>query len=133
MAEQTGQALPPIPSAEDVIKGNSQIVIPNGQEPVLGPSSKDMMIGAGALLVLVIIFFFIRISFVNYLIGPSMKRSPNNAGLAGWGLLGGLTFASAIGCAALVSKTYLTLPVIIALSVLSLISFVTALVVAGKK
>jgi hypothetical protein len=134
MAEQSGQALPPIPSSPDAPKlGSSQIQIPNGGELVLGPSSKDMMIGGGALLVLTIVFFFIRISFVNYLIGPSMKRSPNNAGMAGWGLFGGLFFGAALGCAALVSKTYMTLPLIIAMSVLSLICFVITFVVASKK
>jgi hypothetical protein len=136
MAEQTvpAPALPPINSSPDKTQtGSSQIQTPDNNETLVGPSSKDIMIGAGALLVLTIVFFFIRMSFVNYLIGPSMKRSPNNAGMAGWGLFGGLFFGSALGCAALVSKTYMTLPLIIVLSVLSLICFVIALVVASKK
>lgn len=134
MAEQTGSALPPITSSPEAPKpGNSQIIIPNGTDIIVGPTSKDMMIGGGALLVLTIVFFFIRMSFVNYLIGPSMKRSPNNAGMAGWGLFGGLFFGSALGCAALVSKTYMTMPLIIALSVLSLICFVITFVVSSKK
>jgi hypothetical protein len=132
MADQTKSALPPIPSASDALKTDNRQEVASGPDE-LGPTSKDMMIGAGALLVLAILFFFIRISFVNYLIGPSMKRSPNNAGMAGWGLFGGLFFGSALGCAALVSKTYLTMPLIIALSVLSLICFVIAIVVAAKK
>ena len=133
MAEEKVPALPPIPSSDAPKPGNSQVQVPDDGGPVTGPTSKDMMMGAGALLVLAIVIFFIRISFVNYLIGPSMKRSPNNAGLAGWGLFGGLFFGAALGCAALVSKTYMTLPLIIVLSVLSLICFVIALVVASKK
>ncbi len=134
MADQNSPALPPISSPETPQQGSSQIQqIPTGPEIVVGPTSKDIMIGGGALLVLAIVFFFIRISFVNYLTGSSMKRSPNNAGMAGWGLFGGLFFGGAIGCTALVSKTYMTMPLIIALSVLSLICFVIAFVVASKK
>jgi len=134
MANETVPALPPITSTpEKPQQGSSQTQIPTGSEIVVGPTSKDVMIGAGALLVLTIVFFFIRMSFVNYLTGPSMKRSPNNAGMAGWGLFGGLFFGGALGCAALVSKTYMTMPLIIALSALSLICFVIALIVASKK
>lgn len=134
MAEQKLPALPPITSSPDAPKpANSQVQVLDTPETLVGPTSKDMMIGGGALLVLTIVFFFIRMSFVSYLIGPSMKRSPNNAGLAGWGLFGGLFFGSALGCAALISKTYMTLPLIIVLTVLSLICFVISLVVASKK
>lgn len=134
MADQKNSELPPLTSTpETPQQGSGQIVIPPGPEPVIGPTSKDIMIGGGALLLLTIVFFFIRMSFVNYLTGPSMKRSPNNAGMAGWGLFGGMFFGGALGCAALVSKTYMTMPLVIALSALSLICFVIALVVASKK
>lgn len=98
----------------------------------LGPSSKDVMIGGGLLLVLAVIFFFIRNAFVNYLVG-SLKRSPNNAGLAGWGLFGGLLFGAAIGSIALISKSFLTVMYIAPLAVLSLICFILCFVVASKK
>lgn len=134
MAEQTSSTLPPIPSSPDVPgQASIQLQIPNVPEALVGPSSKDVMIGAGALLVLAIVFFFVRNSFVNYLIGPSMKRSPNNAGMAGWGLFGGLLFGGALGCAALVSKTYMTMLLIVPLATLSLVSFVVAALVASKK
>jgi hypothetical protein len=134
MADQTVPALPPISSTpETPQQGSSQIQVPTGPEVSVGPTSKDVMIGVGALLVLTIVFFFIRMSFVNYLVGPSMKRSPNNAGMAGWGLFGGLFFGASLGCAALISKTYMTLPLILVLSALSLICFVIAFVVASKK
>lgn len=134
MAEQTVPALPPIPSSPDASKsGNNQIQIPNTPDILVGPSSKDILLGAGALLVLTIVIFFIRISFVNYLIGPGMKRSPNGAGMAGWGLFGGLFFGAALCSTALVSKSYMTLPLIIALLILSLICFVITGMVASKK
>jgi hypothetical protein len=62
-----------------------------------------------------------------------LKRSPNNAGLAAWGLFGGLLFGSAIGCIAIISKSFLTIFYIAPLAVLSLICFVLCLVVASKK
>lgn len=134
MADQKVPALPPITSSpESPQQGTGQIQIPTGPDIVVGPTSKDIMMGGGALLVITIVFFFIRMSFVNYLTGSSMKRSPNSAGMAGWALFGGLFFGGALGCAALISKTYMTLPLIIGLSVLSLICFVIALVVASKK
>ena len=134
MADQKNPELPPLNSTPETHQQcNSQIQIPSGPDIVVCPTSKDIMIGAGALLVLTIVFFFIRMSFVNYLTGPSMKRSPNNAGMAGWGLFGGMFFGGALGCVALISKTYMTLPLIIALSALSLICFIIAFVVASKK
>lgn len=134
MADQNAPVLPPITSAQETPQqGSNQIQVPTGPDIVVGPTSKDIMIGGGAVLLLTVVFFFIRMSFVNYLTGPSMKRSPNNAGMAGWGLFGGLFFGGALGCAALVSKTYMTMPLIIALSALSLICFVIALIVASKK
>jgi len=98
----------------------------------LGPSSKDVMIGGGLLLVLAIIFFFIRNAFANYLVG-SLKRSPNNAGLAGWMLFGGLLFGAAIGSIGLISKSYLTVMYIVPLAVFSLICFIFCFVIASKK
>jgi hypothetical protein len=132
MANETSPVLPPITSTpEKPQQGSSEIQIPT-DTVIVGPTSKDIMIGGGALLLLTVVFFFIRMSFVNYLTGPSMKRSPNNAGMAGWGLFGGLFFGGALGCAALISKTYMTMPLIIALSALSLICFVIALLVLQR-
>jgi len=136
MAEKTVSILPPINQSPDNAQTTTiQIEVPSqgNNQLNLGPTSKEIMIGSGVMLVLAIIFFVLRMAFVNYLIGPSMKRSPNNAGFAGWGLFGGLFFGSAIGCTALVSKLYMTLPIIIPLACLSLICFVIALVVASKK
>lgn len=133
MAEQNLSTLPPITDTSDMSGQTGQLQIPNVPEALVGPSTKEVMIGAGAFLVLTIVFFFIRNAFVNYLIGPSMKRSPNNAGMAGWGLFGGLLFAGALGCAALVSMTYITMFLVILLASLSLICFVVAVVVSSKK
>lgn len=134
MAEKNDSVLPPLPSSPNASQpAASQTQMPNAPDALTGPSSKDIMIGAGALVILAVVFFFIRNSFVSYLTGPGMKRSPNSAGMAGWGLFGGLFFGAALGCVALISKSFLTLPVIIVLSLLSLICFVITFVVAAKK
>jgi fatty acid desaturase len=133
MADQNGTTLPPIPSTPAANQTGSSQDSSTDINIVMGPSSKDVMIGAGALLVLAIVFFFVRNAFVHWLIGPSMKRSPNSAGMAGWGLFGGLFFGAALGCAAIISKSFMTMPLIIALLILSTICFVITLVVALKK
>jgi hypothetical protein len=101
-----------------------------GTDPAI--SSKQMMIGVGAFVVIAIILFFIRNAFVSYLVG-SLKRSPNSAGMAGWALFGSLLFAAAIGCIALVSTSYLTAMVYVSLGGISLICFLMAAIIAGKK
>lgn len=131
MADNSG--LPPLETGNTAPPPiSSEMPVPINLDPAMGPSSKDMMIGGGSLLVLAIIFFLIRNAFANYLVG-SLKRSPNNAGIAGWGLFGGLIFGSAIGSIALISKSFLTIFYIAPLAVLSLICFVLCIVVASKK
>ncbi len=124
--------LPPIPPAKDPAL-TTEIPMPVITEELnAGPSNKEVLIGAGALLALAIVFFLIRNAYVNYLVA-SMKRSPNNAGLAGWGLFGCLFFASAIGCLALVSKSLLTLMTILPLAAISLICLILCIVISSKK
>lgn len=131
MADTSG--LPPLKSTTaDPAPTTNEMPAPINIDLGLGPSSKDVMIGAGSLLVLTLIFFFIRNAYVNYLVA-SLKRSPNNAGLAGWGLFGGLLFGAAIGSIALISKSYLTVMYIAPLAALSLICFILCFVVSSKK
>ena len=96
------------------------------------PMNKGYLMGGLSLLGLSAVFFFIRNAFVNYLVG-SFKRSPNTAGLAGWGLFGGLLFGSAIGSIALVGKSYLTMPVIVSLGTLSVTCFLVCALFSRKE
>lgn len=124
--------LPPI-APEKPLSLTSESPINGGIEEMnVGPSSKEIMIGSGALLVLALVYFFIRNAYVNFLVS-SLKRSPNNAGLAGWGLFGCLLFASAIGCLALVSKSLLTVMAIVPLAAISLICLILCIVISSKK
>lgn len=125
--------LPPIKGASSEGKFPTvETPFPTAELDAVPASSKDFMVGGGGLLVLAVVFFFIRNAYVNYLVG-SLKRSPNNAGLAGWALFGCLLFGAAIGSAALISKSYLTLVVIAPLAVLSVICLVLCILVSSKK
>ena len=122
MADTSG--LPPIKNTPaDPTPTTIEMPAPLNIELGLGPSSKDVIIGGGLFVILVVIFFFVRNAFVNYLVS-SLKRSPNNAGISGWGLFGGLLFGAAIGSISMISKSYLTIPYIAPLAVLSLICFI---------
>lgn len=132
MAEKTN-VLPPLttnPTTPAQSVASLPVKLPDEIET--GPTTKDVLIGSGALLVLAVIFFVVRSAYVNYLVG-SLKRSPNNAGLAGWGLFFGLLFGSAIACLALISKSYFQVVYAGPLAGLSLISFVLMIAVASKK
>ncbi len=99
----------------------------------LGPSSKDVMIGAGLLLVAAVAYFFIRGAYVNFLVS-SHKRSPNSAGMAGWALFGTLLFPTAIGALALIDKTkFLSLPFIIPLAGVGVVCLVLTIVSSMRK
>jgi hypothetical protein len=100
--------------------------------PATGPSGKDWLMGALAMLALALVSFFIRSAYVNSLVS-SYKRSPNTAGLAGWGLFGGLLFGSAIGAVALVSPELVKLPVLAPLVALSLLCLVMCGILSVKK
>lgn len=95
-------------------------------------STKRYIIGGLSLLGLALVIFFIRGAFENYLVG-SMKRAPNTASLASWSLFGGLLSASAIGSTPLIGGTYMVLPVIIPLAVLSMLCLVMCVVFSNNK
>lgn len=130
MAENSG--LPPLQNTTSAVKAIVSDVGQITSDIAVGPSPKEMMIGGGSFVVFALIFFFVRNAYVNYLVG-SLKRSPNNAGLAGWGLFGGLLFGSAIASIALISKSFLTVMYIVPLAVLSLICFILCAAVSAKK
>lgn len=130
MSDTSG--LPPLQNTNTDTKSATSEITTTLLDTAVGPSSKEMMIGGGSLLIFALIFFFIRNAYVNYLVG-NLKRSPNNAGLAGWGLFGGLLFGSAIGSIALISKSFLTVMYIAPLATLSLICLILCFVVSSKR
>lgn len=133
MDEKNGSVLPPVNSAQDKSLLGSTQDIPNEIEPLSGPSTKEVIMGFGLLVILSIVFVFVRNAFVGYLVGPGMKRSPNNAAIAGWGLFGGLFFASVIACVAIFGKIFLTMFVVLPLSIVMILCFVLTVIMSVKK
>lgn len=125
------QELPPLDNS-NINTTIAEIVSPFARNFTTGPSSKEIMIGVGTLVVLAIVFLLIRNAFVNYLVA-NLKRSPNSAGLAGWGLFGALLFGSAIGCIAIVSRSFLVLPFIAPLASLSIVCLIICITSSFKK
>jgi len=133
MEDKNVSVLPPVQSGQDNSELGSLQKISDDIEALTGPSTKEVLMGVGLLVILSVVFFFIRNAFVGYLVGPGMKRSPNNASMAGWGLFGGLFFASAILCVALFGKIFLTMFVVVPLSIAMILCFVLAVVMSAKK
>lgn len=131
MADQK-PVLPPLSTTPVESTAAAPLQIQFSPDVLEGPTSKDLAIGGGVMLAAAIIFFVIRNAYVNYLVG-SLKRSPNNAGLAGWGLFGGLFFGSAIGCLAIVGKSLMQIMYIAPLGALSVVCFVLMALVSSKK
>jgi hypothetical protein len=136
----TPSALPPIDQAPAAAANTVPVVNINmpavpleaALDSLSGTSSKDLAIGLGALLVAAVIFFFIRQGYVNWLVS-SLKRAPNSASLAGWGLFGALFFGTAIGCIGLISSSLFTLAFVAPLAGLSVLCLVLCIVSSSKR
>lgn len=114
------------------LPSDGSVAVPSDLTAGSGPATKDVAIGGGVLLVAAIIFFFIRQGYVSWLVG-SLKRSPNSASLAGWGLFGFLFFATSIGCVGLISGSLLILPFVAPLAGLSLVCLVICTLSSMKR
>jgi hypothetical protein len=99
--------------------------------PLRDTSGRDLAIGGLALVVLLVVYFFVRNAYVHHLV---VKRvAPSAAGSAGWLLFVGLAFLSAAVVLAVVNAArYLTLGVTGPLVVVGLITLVAAFVVGRR-
>ena len=106
-------------------------VAPGAGAPVTDTSSRDLAIGGGVFLVLLIIFFFVRNAYVHHLV---VKRvAPSSAGSAGWLLFVGLAFVSCAAVLAMVNASkFLTFAVTAPLVIVGLIALVAALFVGRR-
>jgi len=121
-------ATPPSPTGAGV-----ETIIPLAADVVdaVTVTSKEIAIAAGVMLLLAVIFFFVRQFFVNWLV-RDFKKSPNSADMAGWGLFGFLFFGSAIPVLAVTSGALLRVLFIAPLGALALASLVLCVVAARK-
>lgn len=98
----------------------------------LGPSNKDLSIGIGAFIVLLLVLLAVRGALINYLVS-NLKRSPSSANLAGWCIYASLACLSAIISIWLVGSSFLTFSVLSVLSTFGVLFFILTVVTALKK
>ena len=101
-------AAPPAAAAKN---GASRLEVqPAPVAPVADTSARDLAIGAGVFLVLMVVFFFARNAFTQHLV--VRRVAPSAAGSAGWLLFAGLAFLSTAALLALINAgKYLTLAI----------------------
>lgn len=99
--------------------------------PLRDTSGRDLAIGGLALVVLLVVYFFVRNAYVHHLV---VKRvAPAAAGSAGWLLFVGLAFLSAAAVLAIVNAArYLTLAVTGPLVLIGAVTLVAAFFVGRR-
>lgn len=106
-------------------------VAPLAGAPVTDTSTRDIAIGSVVFLLLLVLYFFVRNSYVHHLV---VKRvAPSSAGNAGWLLFTGLSFVSAAVVLALVNGSkFLNWAITGPLVLLGLVALVTAFFVGRR-
>jgi len=106
-------------------------VAPVAGAPVTDTSTRDLAIGSGIFVVLLIVYFFVRNAYVHHLV---VKRvAPSSAGSAGWLLLLGLGFVSAAAVLAIINASkFLTFAVTAPLVIVGVIALAAALFVGRR-
>lgn len=87
----------PVASAPAPVTGTSIEGAPQSDT-----STRDLTLGGGIFLVLLLVFFFARGAYVNHLV--ARRVAPSSAGSAGWLLFIGLSFLSASLVLALINS-----------------------------
>ena len=95
-------------------------------------NTKDIVIGAGALLLIAILLFVVRAVYVKWLVGDK-KRSPNAAGMSGWGLFGAFFFVSLMVLISVLNSSILSIYVIAVLGSLAFISLIVCVMTASRR
>ncbi len=106
-------------------------VAPGADAPVTDTATRDLAIGGGVFLVLLIVYFFVRNAYVHHLV---VKRvAPSSAGSAGWLLFVGLAFVSSAAVLAIINASkFLTFAVTAPLVIVGLVALVAALFVGRR-
>lgn len=130
--ETDTQAKTEAPPATTPATGQVEVVPSTVQEaPVTDTSTRDMAIGAGVFAVLMLVFFFVRNSYVHHLV--VRRVAPSTAGNAGWLMFVGLSFLSAAAVLAIINASkFLTFAVTAPLVAVGLLSLVAAAFVGRR-
>ena len=128
---ETNTPTDPVPQSDDATTTAPVEIAPSEGMPATDTSSRDMAIGAGVFLVLLIAFFFVRNAYVHHLV---VKRvAPSSAGSAGWLLFVGLAFVSAAAVLAVVNASvYLAWTITAPLVLVGLVALVAALFIGRR-
>ncbi|MES2016261.1 MAG: hypothetical protein V4484_07165 [Pseudomonadota bacterium] len=121
----------PLPKVKESTADMPIEVAPVAGAPATDTSTRDLAIGGAVFLVLLVIYFFVRNTYVHHLV---VKRvAPSAAGSAGWLLLVGLSFVSAAAVLAIINASkFLTFAVTAPLVMVGLVSLVAALFVGRR-
>lgn len=116
--------------AASVPAAGVEIAAPEGAA-VTDTSARELSIGAGVFVVLLVMFFFARNAFTHHLV--VRRVAPSSAGSAGWLLFVGLSFISAAAVLAVVnSSRYLTVAITGSLLLVGAVALVGALLVGRR-
>ncbi|WP_313704046.1 hypothetical protein [Massilia sp.] len=121
-----------LPQTTPHTAGGPVEVVPGPLPPAATDTSdRDLAIGAGVFLVLLVVYFFVRNAYVHHMV--VRRVSPSSAGSAGWLLFVGLAFLSAAAVLAIINASrYLTWAVTGPLVAVGLVTLVAALFVGRR-
>lgn len=121
----------PLPKTAPATAAEPVEIAPAGAAPVPDTSTRDLAIGAGAFLVLLVVYFFVRNAYVHHLV--VRRVAPSSAGSAGWLMFVGLGFLSAAAVLGIINASkFLTFAVAGPLVAVGLIALVAALFVGRR-
>lgn len=132
--QNKGYALP-IPGAAEPNKEGAGAAITQQEVPVPpsaeGPQTRDLIIGGGVLLVLMIALFFAKNAYANWLVGR--RVSPRSANASGWWLFVCLSSLAAAGIFPMINSAhFLTWVFMVPLGGIALLSLVL-MILSGRR
>lgn len=120
-----GFSLPEPDAANDAASTSQSISFPDEAIAVADTFMRDLAIGAGVMLVLAIVFFFMKNAYANSLVDSKKRLSPNKANSAGWWLYGFLMTTSFSVLLMIISPAKFMLPQVMAgLAILPVITLI---------
>lgn len=121
----------PLPKTTPQTPTGTLDVMPGAPAPATDTSTRDVAIGTGVFLVLLVVYFFVRNAYVHHLV--VRRVAPSTAGSAGWLLFVGLAFLSAAVVLAIINASkYLTFGVTVPLVAVGLGGLVAALFIGRR-
>ena len=119
------------PSASGAAAPSSMEIAPGEGAPATDTSARELAIGGGVFVVLMVVFFFVRNAWTHHLV--VRRVAPSAAGSAGWLLFVGLSFVSAAAVLALINASkFLNFAMTGTLVVVGIVSLIGAVLVGRR-